>query len=52
MFEIKIVKTKDELKELFLFLSETFYKDAIKHNEYYYKMGDRFVEMNDQFNRD
>lgn len=52
MFEIKIVKTKDELKELFLFLSETFYKDAIKHNEYYYKMGDRFVEMNDQFNRE
>lgn len=52
MFTIKTVETKEELKEVFRFLSETFYRDAIKHKEYYFTMSERFEEMSKQFSLD
>ena len=52
MFEINTVETNEEVKELFEFLSSTFYRDAIKYNEYFYDMKDRLKEMIDQFKID
>ena len=52
MEEIKTIKTIEELKELFNFLSETLYNDAQENNEHYYNMGDRYEEMKEQFNLD
>ena len=52
MFKIQTIETKEELKELFNFLAETFYKDAKKHKEHYFTMSERFEEMSKQFDTD
>ncbi len=45
MCEIITVKTKEELKEVFNFISKVFYDDAKEHNEFYYTMSERLEEM-------
>ena len=52
MSNIKIVKNIRELKSLFDFFASTFYEDAVRYNEYYYPMGDRYKEMLRQFKID
>ena len=52
MYKVEIVNSKEDLKEVFNFLSETFYKDAKKHKEHYFTMSERFEEMNKQFDTD
>lgn len=50
--EIKVVETKEKLKEVFVFLSKIFFEDAKEHNEHYYTMSERFTEMSHQFEKD
>lgn len=52
MHKINIVKTKEKLKELFNFFSNTFYEEAIENNEHYFTMSERFEEMKQQFEQD
>lgn len=52
MYNIKTVKNKSELKKVFDFISKVFYDDAIKFNEHYFTMGERFSEMQKQFEID
>lgn len=52
MYKIKTIKDEKELKELFDFLSRTFYDDAKKYNEHYYTMSERFEEMKKQLEVD
>lgn len=49
---IKIVNIEQKLKEVFNFLSKTFYEESIEYNEHYYTMSDRYYEMKDQYNKD
>lgn len=50
--EIKVVETKEKLKEVFVFLSRLFFEDAKEYNEHYYTMCERFTEMSHQFEKD
>mgnify|MGYP000487843950 CR=1 FL=1 len=50
--EIKVVETKEKLKEVFVFLSRLFFEDAKEYNEHYYTMPERFTEMSNQFEKD
>lgn len=50
MYEIKNIETVEKLKEVFLFISKTFYLDYQKTGEQYFTMGERFEEMLQQFN--
>ena len=50
--EIKVVETKEKLKEVFIFLSRLFFEDAKEYNEHYYTMSERFTEMSHQFEKD
>ncbi len=50
--EIKTVKTKRVLKDVFDFLAKIFYEDAIEHKEHYFTMSDRYNEMLKQFESD
>lgn len=52
MNNIKTIKNKKELKNVFNFISKTFYEDAKVHNEHYYTMGERFYEMEKQLEED
>ena len=52
MNEIKTVKSTDELKRLFDFLSITFYEDAAEYGEHYFAMSERYEEMKKQFEAD
>lgn len=52
MIEIKTINDKKELKEVFNFLSKTFYYDAKEYHETYYAMGDRYNEMCQQLELD
>ena len=50
--KIKVVETKEKLKEVFVFLSRLFFEDAKEYNEHYYTMCERFTEMSHQFEKD
>lgn len=50
--KIKVVETKEKLKEVFVFLSRLFFEDAKEYNEHYYTMSERFTEMSHQFEKD
>ena len=47
---IKTTENEQDLKRLFDFLANVFYEDALKYNEHYYVMSDRFEEMKTQYN--
>ena len=49
---IKTIKNERELKKVFKFLSELFYDEAKEHNEHYYTMSERYVEMLGQLEKD
>lgn len=51
-FDIKSVETEEKLKEIFDFLSKTFYDEAIEYNEHYFTMSERYAEMKEQYNKD
>ena len=50
MYTIHTINTLQELNEVFLFISETFYLLSKQIEEHYYPMGQRFEEMEQQFN--
>lgn len=50
--DIKTVKTEKKLKEIFDFLSRTFYDESIEFNEHYFTMSERYTEMQEQYNKD
>lgn len=50
--KIEVIKTKEELKKVYSFLSKLFFEEAKEHHEHYYTMSDRFIEMSEQFERD
>lgn len=52
MINIKTVKTKEELKKVFDFISKVFYDDAEAHNEHYFTMSERLTEMQKQLEVD
>ena len=52
MSEIITIKTINELKEVFNFISRVFYDDAKEHNEFYYTMSERYEEMKKEFEVD
>lgn len=52
MYFIKTVKNRNELKKLFYFFAITFYEEAQIYNEPYYTMGERFIEMEKQYETD
>ncbi len=52
MNEIITVKTIEELKEVFNFISKVFYDDAKENNEFYYTMSERYEEMKKEFEVD
>ncbi len=45
MYDIKTINNEKELKKTFNFISSLFYEDAVKYNEHYYTMTDRYDEM-------
>ena len=49
---IKTIDNKEKLKEVFDFLSRTFYEEAIIYNEHYNIMLERYAEMKEQFEKD
>lgn len=50
--DIKVVETEQKLKEIFCFLSKTFYDESIEFNERYFTMSERYIEMKEQYNKD
>ena len=45
MYNIKTIKTENELNQVFSFISKLFYDDAKENSEYYYPMDERLEEM-------
>lgn len=50
--EIKTISDLTKLKNVFYFISKTFYEDALKYNEHYFTMSERFLEMEEQLKND
>ncbi|MDD3341104.1 MAG: GNAT family N-acetyltransferase [Bacilli bacterium] len=52
LINIKSVESKEKLREIFTFLSKSFYEDALSHKEHYFIMSERYEEMKEQYKKD
>src|SRR5574344_63457 len=49
MNKIYTIENEKELKELFNFLSRTFYDDSVEYKEHYFTMSERYDEIKKQY---